>query len=362
MGPVTNPAQRINFRISEFKAALAADDTTRVGEMIRGGLQCNQPIDWWHQQTPLHQAAKAGAVKVVALLIEEGAAIAPQDKDGATPLHLAAYHGHVAVVEKLIEAKSELVVRDKQKYMPLHRAIREHEPPDSSRRKQLVFCLLAENIDSAIIDEMVAARVDDPDVSEWLKWLEWTPGYAAIHLAAQNGPPEAASHILGKGEDMRDNPGGSNKYTPLHLAARGKQAAIATFFLNQHAQHDAKDRKDRTPLHHAVINDCPEIVKRLVEQGADIRAEDKYGFTPLYLARKKTCIKEYLQRKGAYEVIPWYRIICEPCSCYAKNITDSLAPYIGELVPPCYLPKIINPCELFYNLFCCGFCRHKDSQ
>lgn len=47
---------------------------------------------------------------------------------------------------------------------------------------------------------------------------------------------------------------------------------------------DKKDRNDRTPLHEACLAKNPEIVKLLLEKGADVKAEDKNGRTPLHEA------------------------------------------------------------------------------
>ena len=66
-----------------------------------------QAKDGW---TPLHWASEEGHVEVVRLLIEHGADLAAQGEDGSTPLHWASERGHVEVVQLLEhEAKAAAI-------------------------------------------------------------------------------------------------------------------------------------------------------------------------------------------------------------------------------------------------------------
>ena len=49
---------------------------------------------------------------------------------------------------------------------------------------------------------------------------------------------------------------------------------------------DAKDEIQKTPLHHAAINNHQEIVELLVSNGADIDVKDEHGVTPLHYASR----------------------------------------------------------------------------
>lgn len=46
------------------------------------------------------------------------------------------------------------------------------------------------------------------------------------------------------------------------------------------------DNQLKTPLHHAVVNGSIEMMKMLIEAGADIDQRDMMGRTPLHLAAK----------------------------------------------------------------------------
>ena len=128
---------------------------------------------------------------------------------------------------------------------------------------------------------------------------------------------------------------GTSDYTPLQLAAEGKQGAIVIELLKRAADHlkcnqescnflhyaakcehtakkviktlsepvlqqllSKENKKGRTPLHEAVYHLHLEVVKLLVEQGADINAKKgTYGFTPLDLLRKRRAETSDLSRE-----------------------------------------------------------------
>ncbi|WCR53196.1 MAG: Actin-binding protein [Wolbachia endosymbiont of Ctenocephalides orientis wCori] len=48
--------------------------------------------------------------------------------------------------------------------------------------------------------------------------------------------------------------------------------------------HHSKDKYGRTPLHLAALRGHLDVVKSLIEKGADAKAEDKHGHTPIHLA------------------------------------------------------------------------------
>lgn len=71
-------------------------------------------------KTPLCVAAEKGNVKVVKLLLEEGAKVNATVVKNANwkPLDYAAYNGHHKIVEKLVEAGADIFAKDKDGFTP----------------------------------------------------------------------------------------------------------------------------------------------------------------------------------------------------------------------------------------------------
>ena len=79
---------------------------------------------------------------------------------------------------------------------------------------------------------------------------------------------------------------GDDEDTPLPLAARqGKLAAVQVLLDHGGVQVvHVRNKHGWTPLHAAVLGECPDIIRLLLEHGADATAQDNDYATPLHLA------------------------------------------------------------------------------
>jgi len=94
------------------RGEISADlkDILRMIDLLLEKGDPNIPnIDGW---TPLHKAAAAGVVDVVAKLLEHNANPNATDKSGQTPLHIAAFKGYGVIVRLLLQYDADICARD----------------------------------------------------------------------------------------------------------------------------------------------------------------------------------------------------------------------------------------------------------
>jgi ankyrin repeat protein len=232
--------------------------------------------DGW---SSLHQTAIFGRAEAARILFEHGAEPSARAKDGRTPLHVASSYGHLEVVRVLIECGADLMASADNGQTPLHVA--------SSRGNVVVARILVEH----------GANVNAQD----RKW--WMP----LHDASFCGSVEMARFLVEHGADVtaRDNKG----LSPRDVASRKGYAEVA-HFLDEHGAHTISEADDRrtpssapteeadvrgtsatsginigwTPLHLAAAQGNVEVVRILVERGADTIAQTEDGRTPLHVA------------------------------------------------------------------------------
>ena len=107
--------------------------------------------------------------------------------------------------------------------------------------------------------------------------LSHLPGIS-IHQAATRGDIKAAKqHLMaGVSPDLRAKSG----WVPLHYASGGRHYDIVKLLIDHGANVDA-EASGYTPLHNAAYRGSLEITKLLIVKGANINASDINGDTPL---------------------------------------------------------------------------------
>jgi serine/threonine-protein phosphatase 6 regulatory ankyrin repeat subunit B len=88
-------------------------------------------------------------------------------------------------------------------------------------------------------------------------------------------------------------------WTPLHEAADNGHVEIVRLLLQNGAEVNARGVWDMTPLHEAACNGHIDILHLLVENGANLEAQDNTGWRALHFAacnRRLPFIQELLSR------------------------------------------------------------------
>jgi ankyrin repeat protein len=268
---------------------------------------------------PLHLASRQGHEDASRVLLEHGADVTANDKDGWNPLHMALYEGHVELVRILIEHGAGEIAQGKDKwtraplkeYIDVAQALFNHGTDVTAQdRRGLTPLHLAAggHVKLALI------LLEHSAVSPAQVWLGWTPLRLAssaehveltrillerganatshdeneaspLHWASSRGDAEIARILFEHGADAnaRDN----DKRTPLHWASQQGHCELVRVLAEHGVYADARDNDNRTPLHWASHQGHPEVVRVLVERGVDTDARDDDNCTPLYWASQQ---------------------------------------------------------------------------
>ncbi|GAX77715.1 hypothetical protein CEUSTIGMA_g5158.t1 [Chlamydomonas eustigma] len=99
------------YEDSWWQAARKADLQV-IAKMLGGGREALAQVVDENSRSALHFAAALGNVDCVKILVEAGANVNLQDKEGYTPLHMAGGYMHTSTMTALLEAGSDPEVKD----------------------------------------------------------------------------------------------------------------------------------------------------------------------------------------------------------------------------------------------------------
>ena len=108
-----------------------------------------------------------------------------------------------------------------------------------------------------------------------------TRGESALMLAALRGQEALVVQLVSKGAEVN-----KTGWTPLHYAATGGQARIAAFLIGAHAQVNAESANGTTPLMMAAMYASSDMVKLLLESGAEAYLRNDQGLDAEDFAQK----------------------------------------------------------------------------
>ncbi len=225
--------------------------------------------------TPLNAAALLGQAEAAGLLVEGGADVNGQNRDGNTPLHTAAFFGHIDTVSLLLAEGADPNVRDQNGQRPLD-VVSGPWNPELEGLYRYIGELLQLQLD---LGEIKGAR---PVISEILAKQPDKTGSAKgdIWSAAGGGDIEAIRRHLSAGTDLNAmDPAMGN--TPLLWAAIFGRTEAAGMLIEGDADVNAKGRDGSTALHAAAFYGHTETVKLLLENGADVNVRNQNWLTPL---------------------------------------------------------------------------------
>ena len=233
----TGPDVKDLFGLTPLITAALAHQPETATLLIESGADVNMTANG---MTPLHYAASAGSLRVAKVLLAHGAAVNAQGPHGATPLALALESGMREMVVLLEECGAEASWGDRDG-APVFEAV-------ARGNAEAVEALLADGVDPS---------------KKVLHWV--TP----LHVAVTGQSPKMVRLLLEHGADPDAATTGGLSPCPACPDSISNHVAF---------------KAGVTPLHLAVYQGNAELVRLLLEHGADINRESKNGETPLAIA------------------------------------------------------------------------------
>ena len=304
--------------------ACAQGNSEVVNELIMAGAIINSRND--KGETPLYTACEAGQTIIVSRLLQEPSIqleLVNTDFD-ATALHMACLKGHILIVNKLIYKGASINAQNKDGATPLFLACQEGY-------SQVVNTLLdhGAHIDTSAFDGAtpfhVAVTRGHIAIMRILQrrgaqiHLAKTSSVTPLYSACQNGKIATVEFLLTHNADIRTKHRVTG-FTVLHLACVLDRMPIVKLFLNNKQRSEflindpaimdvSQLRSDgklndvsfepegirinphthtgHTPLHLACWWGNNELVKLLLDAGADIHLKTTGGATALDFAQEK---------------------------------------------------------------------------
>ncbi|XP_006006694.1 ankyrin repeat and SOCS box protein 5b isoform X2 [Latimeria chalumnae] len=264
------------------------------------GILTNQGS--WADRSPLHEAASQGRLLALKTLLSQGYNVNILTIDHVTPLHEACLGDHVTCARTLIEAGANVNAATIDGVTPLFNAC--------SRGSAACTDLLLENGAKPQMEPCVPSP---------------------IHEASSKGCSECMEVLISWGADVdQDIP---HLGTPLYVACVNQQYQCIKKLLYADADVQ-KGRFLETPLHAAAQENSTEIVKLLLEYGADINARNSELKRPVEIATPSSLTERLLL---FHEANP-----CSLCQLCRLCIRNCIGKPRLHLIPLLQLPNLLK--------------------
>jgi len=243
--------------VTALEYAIENSDLEIVKLLVDLGADVNLVNVSRESKTPLHFAVEAGKEDILGFLIDKGANINARDVNGMAPLHYAVKKGSIDIVGLLLDKGADIEIVNRNRETPL----------------------------------IFSVAIEKPEVAKYLinrganLLAKDRNGNSVLHLCAENGFLELIEYIFEKGGGSIDiNDTNKKKETPLHMAVRNNRADVVKFLVEKGADIEARDVLGATPLFASLEVDNLDLAKYLVEKGADINVEAFNGKRLVHLA------------------------------------------------------------------------------
>lgn len=255
-------------------------------------------------RTPLSYAAESNNLAVAKLLISYGADV-DDGGGGVSPLSAAGANGDfVEMAQLLVENGAKLDSPSPPLIFSAGRGnikvtnylLAQGANPNAADKNGVTALYSAAGSDYSLsAAEALLRNGANPNVKNM-------HGRTALHQAASQGAVKVMELLLANRADV--NAATNDGYTPLHGAVSygnnvARRSAVEVLIKSGANVNARTSRDGETPFHKAISRGDIEIVKLLLDYGADVNAVSKFGVTSLYFARNSEAITKLLKERGA---------------------------------------------------------------
>ncbi|KAL2820287.1 ankyrin repeat-containing domain protein [Aspergillus granulosus] len=224
--------------------------------LLQAGVDVNEPLSYG--RTALHIAVELGHLNAASFLIEHGADVNARDSFGQTVLEAAAWAGQFQMVRFLLICGADIQAKNLIAYAAY--------AAESNN----------ENLMRFLLDRGAPLNRGLCNSQPALVWIVFNSNHAALRLLLERG---ADPNEVGYGRAM----------VPLHSAVYQVDIVATRLLLDHGADVNLLDSRCHVPLHLAVDGKeagREEVVRLLLERGADVFAEAEYNALPIDYARE----------------------------------------------------------------------------
>lgn len=298
-----------------------------IQQLLDKGARVNQTVRY---KTPLMHAAGEGHLEIVKLLLARGADVNAQTDEG-TALMMAVSWGHVEIVKLLLDAGAQVDARHRLGHSALirsaSRSIPEMNPPRGQPlpppSAEIMSLLLAKGADVNFLGRDGETALMEADSAEKARLLVTRgaqvntrdeEGRTALMHAVDRGDVEVVAALLQAGADASvanqkgatalmyalQEPSPYNPQETAKLTKRRIEAARLLLARGTTGDVNSPNEDGETLLMRAIDLGEPELVKALLERGADANRSDVLGNTAVILAYEndQAAIQKLLSSKA----------------------------------------------------------------
>mmetsp|Transcript_23420 Transcript_23420/g.37704 ORF Transcript_23420/g.37704 Transcript_23420/m.37704 type:complete len:541 (+) Transcript_23420:1-1623(+) len=256
----------------EYFEAVMKGDKMKVDAILASGMEADKIDD--SGRSALYFSCREGHVELAKHLISKGCQVDRMAANGATPLFVATQSKRTEIMRSLIEAGA-----------------------DVKRKQNVSYAFLAAQNGQLESLNLLLDHGADPAAPSM-------NGFSCLYIAAQNGHAGVVKRLL-EIPDMKSavNEGmpARQMATPALIAAQMNHMDVLKVLVESGANIKQPMTEGTTPIKVAAAQGDPEVLQFLIDNGADVNSPNKDGYTALMAAAVKGNVRavELLLRNGA---------------------------------------------------------------